>query len=166
MAFKVNCEAAIEAARQLALRDLGGIIVIDFIDMEKEGHRREVLNVLKNALSKDKAKYDIAGISKFGLIEMTRERVHKTVQMLSYQTCPYCQGKGRVRSPVTIAIYALKELQRYLKGKSIKTVNLTLAPLIVDEILKDKERLRSIEHNFKVKINLVSNPSNHIEEIK
>ena len=105
-------------------------------------------------------------ISKFGLIEMTRERVHKTVQMLSYQTCPYCQGKGRVRSPVTIAIYALKELKRYLKGKSIKTVNLTLAPLIVDEILKDKESLRSIEHNFKVKINLVSNPSNHIEEIK
>jgi len=165
-AFKVNCEAALEAARQLALRDLGGIIVIDFIDMEKEGHRREVLNVLKNALSKDKAKYDIAGVSKFGLIEMTRERVHKTVQMLSYQICPYCQGKGRVRSPVTIAIHALKELKRYLKGKNLKTVNLTLAPLIVDEILKEKESLRAIEHNSKVKINLVSTPSSHIEDIK
>ncbi|MCX5710730.1 MAG: ribonuclease E/G, partial [Candidatus Omnitrophica bacterium] len=78
-AFKVNCDAAVESARQLALRDLGGIIVIDFIDMEKERHRREVLNVLKKALSLDKAKYDILGISKFGVVEMTRERVHKTV---------------------------------------------------------------------------------------
>ena len=76
-AFKVNCEAAHEVARQLALRDLGGIIVIDFIDMEKERHRREILNILKKALNDDKAKYDILGISKFGVVEMTRERVHK-----------------------------------------------------------------------------------------
>lgn len=88
-AFKVNCEAAHEVARQLILRDLGGIIVIDFIDMGKEGHRREILSILKKALSQDRAKYDIIGISKFGVVEMTRERIHKTVQMLSYQPCPY-----------------------------------------------------------------------------
>ena len=97
-AFKVNCEAAVEVARQLVLRDLGGIIVIDFIDMEKENHRREVLSTLKKALSNDRAKYDILGISKFGVVEMTRERVHKTVQMLSYQLCPYCGGRGKVKS--------------------------------------------------------------------
>ena len=97
-AFKVNCEAAQEIARQLILRDLGGIIVIDFIDMEKESHRREVLNILKKALSNDRAKYDILGISKFGLVEMTRERIHKTVHTLSYQRCPYCEGKGKVKS--------------------------------------------------------------------
>jgi len=112
-AFKVNTEAAIEAARQLVLRDLGGIIVIDFIDMEKEGHRREIFNILKKALSNDRAKYDILGISKFGVVEMTRERIHKTVQMLSFQTCPYCQGRGRVKSATTIAIYALKELRGF-----------------------------------------------------
>ncbi|MFA4888647.1 MAG: Rne/Rng family ribonuclease [Candidatus Omnitrophota bacterium] len=165
-AFKVNCEAAAEAARQLALRDLGGIIVIDFIDMEKEPHRREVLNVLKRALSLDKAKYDILGISKFGVVEMTRERIHKTVQMLSFQSCPYCQGKGRVRSAMTIAIYALKELKRFLKGKSLKQVNLTLAPAVIEEILKDKENLRLIEHRFRSKINLISSSTAHIEEIK
>ena len=165
-AFRVNCEAAIEAARQLALRDLGGIIVIDFIDMEKEHHRREVLNILKKALSNDKAKYDILGISKFGLVEMTRERIHKTVQMLSYQVCPYCKGKGRVRSPVTIAIYALKELKRFLKGKSLKQVNLTLAQAVIDEILKDKENLKVIERKFRTRINLIFNPTAHIEEIK
>ena len=165
-AFKVNCEAANEVARQLALRDLGGIIVIDFIDMEKESHRREVLNVLKKALSRDKAKYDILGISKFGVVEMTRERIHKSVQMLSYQPCPYCYGKGKVKSPATVAIYALKELKRFLKGKSLKQANLTLAPAVIDEILKDKDSLRAIEHRFKTKINLISNPASHIEEVK
>lgn len=164
--FLVNCEAASEIARQLVLRDLGGIVVIDFIDMEKESHRRDVLNILKNALSKDSAKYDILGISKFGLVEMTRERIHKTVQMLSYQPCPYCHGRGKVRSPITTAIYALKELKRFLKDKSLKQVNLTLAPLVIDEILKDKENLRAIEYKFKTKINLISSPASHIEEIK
>jgi len=165
-AFKVNCEAAVEIARQLALRDLGGIIVIDFIDMEKESHRREVLNVLKKALSIDKAKYDILGISKFGVVEMTRERIHKTVQMLSYQPCPYCKGKGKVKSAVTIAIFALKELSKFLKNKSLRQVNLTLAPAVIEEILKDKENLKFIERKFRTKINLISNPTAHIEEIK
>jgi ribonuclease G len=165
-AFKVNCEAAIEAARQLVLRDLGGIIVIDFIDMEKEGHRREVLNVLKKSLSDDRAKYDILGISKFGVVEMTRERIHKTVQMLSYQSCPYCQGRGRVKSPVTIAIYALKELKMFLKGKSLKEVNVTLSPSVIDEIMKNKDDLRSIESRFKTKVNFISNPTFHIEDVR
>jgi ribonuclease G len=165
-AFKVNCEAASEIARQLILRDLGGIIVIDFIDMERESHRREVLNVLKKALRADRAKYDILGISKFGVVEMTRERIHKTVHMLSYQLCPYCHGKGKVKSPVTMAVYALKELKRFLKGKSLREVNITVAPSVVEEILKDKESLRFIEHRFRIKINLISHPASHIEEVK
>ncbi len=166
-AFKVNCEAAAEVARQLRLRDLGGIIVIDFIDMQRESHRREVLNVLIKELSNDRAKYDIVGISKFGLVEMTRERVHRTAQMLSYQACPYCQGKGKVKSPITMSIYALKELRRFLKGKSLKTlVNITLNPAVLDELLKNKENLRFIERKFKTKINPVSDPALHIEDIR
>ncbi len=165
-AFKVNCEAAIEAARQLILRDLGGIIVIDFIDMEKEHHRREVLNALKKALSNDRAKYDILGISKFGVVEMTRERIHRTVQTISYQACPYCQGRAKIKSPVTMSIYALRELRRSLKGKSLKQVNITLNPAVIDEILKEKDNLSFIERKFKTKLNFVSDPSLHIEEIK
>jgi len=165
-AFKVNCEAAIEAARQLVLRDLGGIVVIDFIDMERESHRREVLRVLKKALSEDKAKYDILGISKFGLVEMTRERIHKTVQMLSYQSCPYCMGRGRVKSPLTMAVFALKELRRFLKGKDLKKVSVTLNPDVTDEILKDKSSLKLLEHKFRTEINLISNPTLHIEDIR
>lgn len=165
-AFKVNCEAAVEAARQLMLRDLGGIIVIDFIDMEKEGHRRDVLRTLKEALEHDRAKYDVLGISKFGLVEMTRERIHKTVQMLSYQECPYCQGKGRIRSPITIAIYAMKEIRKYLKDKTLKQVSLTAAPAVIDEVLKDTDNLRMIERKFHTKVNLIAHPASHIEDIK
>lgn len=165
-AFKVNCEAAVEAAKQLVLRDLGGIIVIDFIDMERESHRREVLSVLKKELSCDRAKYDILGISKFGVVEMTRERIHNTVQTQSYQPCPYCQGKGKVRSPVTMSIYALKELRKFLKDKSLKQVNLTLNPAVIDEILKDKSNLRFLEHKFRTKINFISSPALHIEDVK
>jgi len=117
-------------------------------------------------LSNDRAKYDILGISKFGVVEMTRERIHKTVQMLSYQLCPYCQGRGKVKSPMTTAIYALKELKRFLTGKSLKEVSLTLSPTIVDEVLKNKADLRAIEHKFRAKINLISNPTQHIEEVK
>lgn len=165
-AFKVNCDAAVEAAQQIILRDLGGIIVIDFIDMEKEGHRREVLSVLKKALGNDRAKYDILGISKFGLVEMTRERIHKTAQMLSYESCPYCKGKGKVKSAVTMAIYVLKEVKRALKEKAPKQLNLSLAPRLVEVLLKDKENLQVLERQYRTTINLISNPALHIEEIK
>lgn len=165
-AFKVNCDAAIEVAHQLRLRDLGGIIVIDFIDMEKESHRRELLQVLKKALHSDRAKYDILGISKFGLVEMTRERIHKTVHTLSYQACPYCSGKGKIKSTITMSIYAFKELKKFIKEKSAKEVNLTMNPGVIDEILKEKATLRFIENKFKAKINLIPNPALHIEDIR
>ena len=164
-AFRVNCEAAVEAAHQLRLRDLGGIIVIDFIDMEKEFHRREVLRVLKEALNMDRAKYDILGISKFGLVEMTRERVHNTVQTLSFQDCPYCAGKGRVKSFTTMAIYALKELKKYLKDKRLREVTLTLHPEVANEIAKNKENVRFVERNLRVKLNLIPNPALKVEDI-
>jgi ribonuclease G len=165
-AFKVNCEAAQEAARQIILRDLGGIIVIDFIDMERESHRREVLNTLKRSLAHDRAKYDILGISKFGLVEMTRERIHKTVQMLSYQPCPYCQGRAKVKSPLTMSVYALKELRRSLQAKPLKQVNICLNPAVADELLKEKANLKALERKFGSQINLIPSPAMHIEDLK
>jgi ribonuclease G len=164
-AFRVNCEAAIEAAHQLRLRDLGGIIVIDFIDMEKEFHRREVLRVLKEALNSDRAKYDILGISKFGLVEMTRERIHNTVQTLSFRDCPYCGGKGRVKSPTTMAIFALKELRKFLKDKRLREVTLTLNPEVAGEIARNKENVRFVERSLRVRLNLIPNPALKIEDI-
>lgn len=96
-AFAVNMAAAPEIARQLRLRDMGGIVVIDFIDMSREAHKRKVLECLRMALSKDHAKTEVNRISSLGLVEMTRARTGKTLEALSFDTCPYCNGRGKVR---------------------------------------------------------------------
>jgi len=96
-AFAVNMEAAPEIARQLRLRDLGGIIVIDFIDMNREDHKRKVLNILREALTKDHAKTEVNRISQLGLVEMTRARTGKTIESLKFHACPYCEGRGKVK---------------------------------------------------------------------
>ncbi len=96
-AFAVNMEAAPEIARQLRLRDLGGIIVIDFIDMNREEHKRRVLGALREGLSKDHAKTEVNRISQLGLVEMTRARTGKTIESLEFHSCPYCEGRGKVK---------------------------------------------------------------------
>ncbi len=95
--FAVNMEAAPEIARQLRLRDLGGIIVIDFIDMNREDHKRKVLQCLRDALTKDHAKTEVNRISQLGLVEMTRARTGKTIESLEFHACPYCEGRGKVK---------------------------------------------------------------------
>ena len=96
-AFAVNMEAAPEIARQLRLRDLGGIIVIDFIDMNREDHKRRVVNTLREELTKDHAKTEVNRISQLGLVEMTRARTGKTIESLKFHACPYCEGRGKVK---------------------------------------------------------------------
>jgi len=96
-AFAVNMEAAPEIARQLRLRDMGGIIVIDFIDMNREEHKRKVLNALRDGLAKDHAKTEVNRISQLGLVEMTRARTGKTIESLEFHSCPYCEGRGKVK---------------------------------------------------------------------
>ncbi|MBI5415191.1 MAG: ribonuclease E/G, partial [Candidatus Omnitrophica bacterium] len=96
-AFMVNMEVVPEIARQLRLRDLGGIIVIDFIDMTREDHKRKVLESLQRELAKDPAKTEVNKISSLGLVEMTRARTGKTIESISFAPCPYCDGRGRVK---------------------------------------------------------------------
>lgn len=96
-AYMVNMEAAPEIARQLRLRDVGGIIVIDFIDMGKEGHKRKIIETLENELARDYAKTEVNRISPLGLVEMTRARTGKTLEAISFSNCPYCDGRGKVR---------------------------------------------------------------------
>ena len=96
-AFAVNMEACPEIARQLRLRDFGGIIVIDFIDMNREEHKRRVLNALRDGLVKDHAKTEVNRISQLGLVEMTRARTGKTIESLEFHDCPYCEGRGKVK---------------------------------------------------------------------
>jgi len=96
-AFMVNMEVVAEIARQLRLRDLGGIIVIDFIDMVKEDHKRKIIDALQRNLARDSAKTEVYKISPLGLVEMTRARTGKTIESISFGKCPYCVGRGRVK---------------------------------------------------------------------
>ncbi len=96
-AFMVNMQVVPEIARQLRLRDLGGIIVIDFIDMSREDHKRKVLEAIQHELSRDPAKTEVNKISPLGLVEMTRARTGKTIESISFGPCPYCDGRGRVK---------------------------------------------------------------------
>ncbi len=96
-AFNVNMEAAPEIARQLRLRDLGGIVVIDFIYMMREDHKRKVLDLLRSELARDLAKTEVNKISSLGLVEMTRERTGKTIESIKFADCPYCNGRGRIQ---------------------------------------------------------------------
>lgn len=152
-ALKTNLEAAEEIARQLRLRDLGGLIVIDFIDMRDKKNVAEVEKRLKAALKKDKAKIDMGRISRFGLLEMSRQRVKPTVSEVSYITCTYCQGRGSVRSDESLAISILRRIQAGVAKGNISYVRGTL-PLDVASYLLNQKREELLrlekEHNLKI----------------
>ena len=109
--FKTNCEAAVEIARQLRLRDLGGILLIDFIDMETDAQREEVLRLLEENARWDRGKIRIAGFTQQGLLELTRKKVHAPLHTLVQCPCPYCQGEGWILSPESVAHQILRELR-------------------------------------------------------
>jgi ribonuclease G len=109
--LKINLEAVGEAVRQIRLRDLGGIIIIDFIDMEREEHRQQVFQALKKALVEDKARTNVLEISELGLVEMTRKRVRQDLQSLFCTPCPACKGSGVVKSDLTVAAEIFRKVQ-------------------------------------------------------
>lgn len=110
--FKTNLEATQEIVRQLRLRNIGGIIIIDFIDMEKEANRKKVYEALKEAIKKDKARTNILKISELGLVEMTRQRTRESLENMLLNPCPYCEGRGRIKSHVTVAYEILRAIKR------------------------------------------------------
>ena len=117
--FQTNCEAVVELARQLRLRDIGGIIVIDFIDMDRAEQREQLLTLLRKELKKDRTKTNLVGITELGLVEMTRKKVHQPIHTLLMQPCACCQGSGRVISDESVARAALSELRaRSAAGQS------------------------------------------------
>ena len=110
--LRTNLEAAAEAVRQIRLRDLSGIVIIDLIDMEREDHREKVFARLEAELEKDRARHKVLDISEFGLVQLTRRRSHANLEKLLTRDCPYCQGAGRIKSVATICL----ELRRDLSG--------------------------------------------------
>jgi ribonuclease G len=115
--FKINLEAVNEVVRQIRLRDLGGIVIIDFIDMEKVEHRDEVYHALKHALAADKARTNVLEISELGLVEMTRKRVRQDLRSMLTVSCPACKGNGVIRSEATLAAEIYRALQAKAAGQ-------------------------------------------------
>ncbi len=128
-AFETNKEAAIEIARQLRLRDLGGLVVIDFIDMNDKRHKQTVERTLKDSVRADKAKVEIGRLSKFGLLEMSRQRLKSALVSHSHECCSHCQGRGKVRSPESVSLEALRKVQTAIYAGGISEVRLQISPV-------------------------------------
>ncbi len=128
--FRTNLEAAREIARQLRLRDIGGIIIIDFIDMDSHHHRQEVLRTLEEALKKDRTKAHVLGITQLGLVEMTRKKVRQGLDEVLQRPCPYCEGKGRVLSEETMAGKVRREIKRILRQTASEAILVEVNPSV------------------------------------
>ena len=143
-AYQTNLEAAEESARQLRLRDLGGLIVIDFIDMRDPKHRADVERALKKYVKEDKARTKVGKISRFGLLEMSRQRIRPSIEFGSYLPCKYCQGKGLVPSAETLGIGFLRKLSlETLKEKTSRVKG--IVPIDVAEYLLNKKRREIVD---------------------
>ncbi len=152
---QTNIEAAYEIARQLRLRNIGGIIVIDFIDMKKASNRHKVMKALEDAVSKDRAKIKILPITRLGLIEMTRERRRESTFNMISEECPQCQGSGRVLSIESIRIKIQRDILNLTMGRPGGNLRVVVHPHVMDGL---KSKIYLIEKNVHRSVKIVSDP--------
>jgi len=136
--FKTNLEAASTIARQLRLRNLGGIIILDFIDMQDPEHQRQVLRTLEKALEKDHAKTRITGVSELGLVEMARKRTRESLGQMMCEPCPVCAGRGQVKSAETVCYEIFREILREARTYNNDKFLVLAAPVVVDRLLDEE----------------------------
>jgi len=137
-AYETNITAAREIARQLRLRDLGGLIICDFIDMRNARHRKDVERAFRTAVRLDRARTKILGISRFGIVEMTRQRMRPSLQLSTYLTCPHCGGAGFVKSHESMAIEVMRMLSLAGSNDRVKRVELLVSPEIAEYLQNEK----------------------------
>ena len=161
-AFNTNLEAAEEIARQLRLRDLGGLIVIDFIDMENSRNQRDVENRLRDSLRYDRARVQTAKISRFGLLELSRQRLAPSLSESNYITCPRCSGIGHIRDTESSALHILRIIQEEAMKESSAAIHVQVPVDVATFLLNEKRSdIHRIESRLKVAITLIPNP--HLE---
>jgi len=161
-AYNTNLEAADEVARQMRLRDLGGLIVIDFIDMENPKNQREVENRLKDALHHDRARVQTGKISRFGLLEMSRQRLQPSLGETSYNPCPRCHGTGHIRGTESSALHILRILQEEAMKENTGAIHVQL-PVDVATFLLNEKRIDIHTVESRLKVNVVLIPNIHME---
>lgn len=168
-AYNTNLEAAEEVARQLRLRDLAGIIVVDFIDMRPRANREGLERRMKELLKRDKARTEVSRVGPFGLIEIVRQKIGAPVQMVQHRTCPCCAGKGIVRTVESLAVTHLRALREWLAkehGEVIKVI-LEVQPAVAFHMLNAKRaEIARIEGLREVKIHVEGNPGLGMEEFR
>jgi ribonuclease E len=161
-ATRTNLEAADEIARQMRLRDLGGLIVVDFIDMEESKNRREVEQRLRDALKQDRARVQFSSISKFGLLELSRQRLRPALSEGSHITCPRCNGTGHIRDTESSALQILRMVQEESMKDNTAAVHVQV-PVEVTSFLLNEKRTEITKIELKQRVNVLLIPNPHIE---
>ncbi len=151
--FHTNMEAAAEIARQLRLRDIGGIIVADFIDMQKEGHKKAILVELENCLKADNTKTNVLGLTELGLVEMTRKKTRQTYEGALYESCPCCGGRGTIQSSDTLVISIRRQLRRIASKRPGADLVVQLHPRIAEQF-GDKKTVMALEQELGITLTL------------
>ncbi len=159
-AYKTNLEAAQEVARQLRLRDMGGLIVIDFIDMRNIKHIQEIEKALRQSVKRDKARTQVARISQFGLLELSRQRLKPTILEGNYIHCPHCEGSGLVKSTVSLALAVLRRIRAEVTSETVATVK-AIMPMDVANYLQNHKRkeISTLEEEYDLTIQLLGDPA-------
>ncbi len=169
--LKVNLEAAEEIARQLRLRNMGGLIVLDFIDMKSRRDQQNVYQRVKEGLRRDKAKTHILPISQLGLMEMTRQRHSESVRSAVYDDCPYCKGRGKVKSAITMSVEIQRKLAEILKKRTRDESDFQLKIVVHPSVLsrlrtEDEQLITEMEKRYYGKLSFRSDPALHAEEFR
>jgi len=166
-AYRTNLEAAEEIARQVRLRDLGGLLVCDFIDMRESKHRTAVERHLRAFLRRDRARVRVARMSRFSLIEMTRQRVRESLKRTTYAQCPHCTGTGYIKSVESLGLQVIREIQLRLVERPEHKVQVVCHPEVADYLRKKKAgSLEGIRERFKQEVDVVASREYLQEEFK
>lgn len=163
--FKTNMEASKEIAYQLRLRNIGGIIIIDFIDMEDEQHREELFNTFKEAVKKDKSRINILRLSEFGLVQMTRKRHSENLNQMMCEPCHYCAGEGVLKSRRTVCYEIFRKISRNSARSDGSTVTIRVNPRIADMLFKEEDlTVNQLETDISKRLIIAPEKNLHIEK--
>lgn len=166
--YQVNLEAVEEVARQLRLRNVGGLIVIDLIDMKSRKHQSAVFRAMKETLKRDKARVNVLPISELGIMEMSRQRMEESLLSTQYVDCPYCGGRGLVKSPLGLSVDVQRHIQAVLrrnrKGDQPLDLQVIVHPTVLERLRKeDEQHLLDMENKYGGRMSFKSDPSRHVE---
>ncbi|HET9768663.1 MAG TPA: Rne/Rng family ribonuclease, partial [Thermoanaerobaculia bacterium] len=156
-ALHTNLEAAREVARQLRLRDIGGLVVVDFIDMRAQKNQRKLEKELREAMKADKARFTVGKVSPNGLLEINRQRIQQALLVRTHRTCPTCGGMGRIASPEMVGLALIRRIQARAATGTLKSVRIGLHPELADALQNGRRReLADLEEEFDIKIEVVA----------